>query len=223
MKELYKADFIGTIKIEDLNPVGYKISFYVSRGSENPVVIISDLPDDEFIPFLKEEIRAKKFNKTKYFSTTKIEDDKSCFAPYGYAHNQYVTSVSENLVLHFKDEFICIPYNAGGYLIPVIANVRWFVEIDETDDYIIEYEGRGSGYIKLTPKENHDVDKEFEIKIISDCGSVQDVLKVTQLGIRETFKVKEGDFILLRNQTFNVLKDGLLKQVLRKRGRANIR
>ena len=64
MKELYKADFIGTIKIEDLNPVGYKISFYVSRGSENPVVIISDLPDDEFIPFLKEEIRAKKFNKS---------------------------------------------------------------------------------------------------------------------------------------------------------------
>lgn len=75
MRELYKMEFTGTIKIEDLDPVGYKVSFNFNH-SENPLVIISDLPDEEFLPFIKEEIRTRKFHKTKYYSTSKLQSER---------------------------------------------------------------------------------------------------------------------------------------------------
>ena len=71
MRELYEMEFIGDIKIEDLDPVGYKIALNFNH-SENPVVIIADLPDEEFLPFIKEEIRSRKFQKVKYYSTSKL-------------------------------------------------------------------------------------------------------------------------------------------------------
>lgn len=71
MMDIYQAEFIGRIKIEDLDPVGYKISFYLDNP-EYPFVLIADLPDEEFIPFIKEELRRSKLVKTKYFKTTKI-------------------------------------------------------------------------------------------------------------------------------------------------------
>ena len=52
-------EYIGGLEIEDLNTVGYKISFNFDR-SEMPLVIIADLPDNEFLPFIKEELRSRK-------------------------------------------------------------------------------------------------------------------------------------------------------------------
>lgn len=75
MRELYKMEFIGEIKIEDLEPVGYKVAFNFNR-SENPVVIIADLPDEEFLPFIKEEIRSRKFHKVKYCSASKLPPEQ---------------------------------------------------------------------------------------------------------------------------------------------------
>jgi hypothetical protein len=71
MRELYEMEFVGNIKIEDLDPTGYKISFNFNQ-SENPVVIISDLPDEKFLPFIKEEIRSRKFHRVKYYSASKL-------------------------------------------------------------------------------------------------------------------------------------------------------
>jgi hypothetical protein len=59
MKDLYKMEYIGRLEIEDLYPVGYKVSFNFDR-SEMPLVIIADLPDEEFLPFIKEELRNRK-------------------------------------------------------------------------------------------------------------------------------------------------------------------
>ena len=75
MRELYEMEFIGDIKIEDLEPVGYKVAFNFNR-SENPVVIIADLPDEEFLPFIKEEIRSRKFHKVKYYSASKLPPEQ---------------------------------------------------------------------------------------------------------------------------------------------------
>ena len=75
MRELYEMEFVGEIKIEDLEPVGYKVSFNFNR-SENPVVIIADLPDEEFLPFIKEEIRSRKFHKVKYYSASKLPPEQ---------------------------------------------------------------------------------------------------------------------------------------------------
>ena len=76
MRELYEMEFVGEIKIEDLEPVGYKVSFNFNR-SENPVVIIADLPDEEFLPFIKEEIRSRKFQRVQYFGAYKLPPENS--------------------------------------------------------------------------------------------------------------------------------------------------
>ena len=75
MRELYEMEFVGEIKIENLEPVGYKVAFNFNR-SENPVVIIADLPDEEFLPFIKEEIRSRKFHKVKYYSASKLPPEQ---------------------------------------------------------------------------------------------------------------------------------------------------
>lgn len=71
MQDIYKVKFIGELKVQNLDPQGYKVSFYLDR-SENPVVIMADLPDEEFLPFIKEEIRKSKFHKVKHYLAVKI-------------------------------------------------------------------------------------------------------------------------------------------------------
>lgn len=71
MRVQYQMEFIGGIKIEDLDPVGYKVSINLDH-SENPVVLIADLPDEEFLKFIKEELRKSKFHKTKYYKAIKL-------------------------------------------------------------------------------------------------------------------------------------------------------
>jgi hypothetical protein len=71
MRELYSREFIGDIKIENLDPVGYKVSINCNK-TENPTVIISDLPDEKFLPFIKEEIRNRKFHMVNYYSASKL-------------------------------------------------------------------------------------------------------------------------------------------------------
>jgi hypothetical protein len=74
IRQLYKLEFIGEIKIEDLDPVGYKVSLNLDR-SENPLVLIADLPDDEFLEFMREEIRSRKLHKVKHYLATKVPGD----------------------------------------------------------------------------------------------------------------------------------------------------
>lgn len=71
IRQLYKMEFIGEIKIEDLDPVGYKVSLNLDR-SENPLVLIADLPDDKFLEFMREEIRSRKLHKVKHYLATKV-------------------------------------------------------------------------------------------------------------------------------------------------------
>ena len=49
MRDLYKMEYVGGLEIQNLDPVGYKVSFNFDR-SEMPLVIIADLPDEEFLP-----------------------------------------------------------------------------------------------------------------------------------------------------------------------------
>lgn len=67
----YEVEFIGKLEIEDLYPTGYKVKLYLDNDYY-PVVIISDLPDEKFIPFIKEELRSRKFHKTQYFALSKL-------------------------------------------------------------------------------------------------------------------------------------------------------
>lgn len=80
MRDLYKMEYIGGIDIESLDPVGYKVSFNLDK-SESPLVIIADLPDKEFLPFIKEELRSRKLHGVKYYNATKLppEPHNSCY------------------------------------------------------------------------------------------------------------------------------------------------
>jgi hypothetical protein len=71
MKQIYKAEFIGDIKIDKMDPVGTKISFYLNR-SENPLTIMSDLEGEDFLKFIQKELRIRRLNQTKYFKATKL-------------------------------------------------------------------------------------------------------------------------------------------------------
>ena len=71
IRELYNREYVGGLDIQYLDPTGYKVSFYLDRG-EYPLSIITDLSEEEFLPFIKEELRSIKLHKTKYFSATKL-------------------------------------------------------------------------------------------------------------------------------------------------------
>lgn len=78
IRELYKMEYIGGLEITNLDPVGYKISFNFDK-SEMPLVIIADLPDEEFLPFIKEELRSRKLHRVKYFGATKLPPEQPIF------------------------------------------------------------------------------------------------------------------------------------------------
>jgi hypothetical protein len=69
------VDFIGDIQITDLDPVGYKVALNLNHA-ENPVVYIADLPDKEFIPYIKEELRKSKLHEVKFFKAVKVQPPK---------------------------------------------------------------------------------------------------------------------------------------------------
>lgn len=75
MRDLYKSEYVGGLDIENLEPEGYKVSFNLDK-SENPLVIIADLPDEEFLPFIKEEIRKRKLHKVKHYLASKLPPEK---------------------------------------------------------------------------------------------------------------------------------------------------
>ena len=41
-----------------------------------PLVIIADLPDEEFLPFIKEELRSRKLQRVKYYNATKLPPEQ---------------------------------------------------------------------------------------------------------------------------------------------------
>ena len=56
IRDLYEREYVGGLDIQQLDPTGYKVSFYLNRG-EDPLNIITDLSEEEFLPFIKEELK----------------------------------------------------------------------------------------------------------------------------------------------------------------------
>ena len=65
------VEFIGKLTIEDLEPEGYKVQINLDN-SENPITLMADLPDDEFLCFVKEELRSRKLHRLEHFKLQKI-------------------------------------------------------------------------------------------------------------------------------------------------------
>lgn len=63
--DMYDKEYSGKLQIEKLNPIGYHVVFGLSTP-EKPLVIYAELPDEQFLKFLKEELRIKRFNLIYY-------------------------------------------------------------------------------------------------------------------------------------------------------------
>lgn len=74
MKDQLGVDFLGIIKITDLEPIGYKMEFNLDH-SENPIVLIADLPDDKFLEFVKDELRKRKMHKVDFYKALKLQSN----------------------------------------------------------------------------------------------------------------------------------------------------
>ena len=72
MKCLYNREFTGNITIKNLEPIGYQVGFEVHQY--RPLYISATLPDEEFLKFMKQELRNKAFIFARYYKTTLVPD-----------------------------------------------------------------------------------------------------------------------------------------------------
>lgn len=85
------------------------------------------------------------------------------------------------------------------------TKIKW----NEGEGYIIAtYEGSGSGSASISSDINEGIDREQTISVETTYGNEPKKadVSVKQLGMREVFKPKDGDFVLNDSGTFNVLK-----------------
>lgn len=68
--DIYKAKYIGKIKVKKLIPFGYQISLGMNTP-ECPLVIYAELKDKEFLHFLKEELRNRRLDMVSYSKLSK--------------------------------------------------------------------------------------------------------------------------------------------------------
>jgi len=66
IKSLYHKEYIAPIHIKDLE-TGYEVAF--EHIQYHPLFISAELPDNEFLKFMREELRHKSFLIAKYFQT----------------------------------------------------------------------------------------------------------------------------------------------------------
>lgn len=65
LEDIYKAKYIGKLKVTKLIPFGYQVSLGMNTP-ECPQIIYAELKDKEFLKFLREELRNKKLNMAFY-------------------------------------------------------------------------------------------------------------------------------------------------------------
>ena len=65
--DLYKAEYLGKIKIEKLKPYGYQVKLGL-QNPDSPLVIYGQLEDDAFLKFFREEMKTKSLIRTYYSS-----------------------------------------------------------------------------------------------------------------------------------------------------------
>lgn len=72
IKCLHNREFTGKITVRDLEPEGYSVGFEVIQY--RPLYISATLPDEEFLEYIKQELRNKAFIFARYYETTLIPD-----------------------------------------------------------------------------------------------------------------------------------------------------
>lgn len=70
MRSQHNREFTGKIIIKDLEPEGYSVGFEVIQY--RPLYISATLPDEEFLEYMKQELRNKAFIFARYYETSLV-------------------------------------------------------------------------------------------------------------------------------------------------------
>ena len=70
----------GKITVKDLEPEGYSVGFEVIQY--RPLYISATLPDEEFLKYMKQELRNKAFIFARYYETTLVPDSNRPLAKF---------------------------------------------------------------------------------------------------------------------------------------------
>lgn len=65
LEDIYKAKYIGKLKVTKLFPFGYQVSLGMNTP-ECPYIIYAELKDKEFLKFFREELRNRKLDMVFY-------------------------------------------------------------------------------------------------------------------------------------------------------------
>lgn len=65
MLDIYKAEYIGKMKVEKVQPFGYLIKLGLNTP-ECPYIIYAELKDKEFLEFLREQLKTMKLHMVFY-------------------------------------------------------------------------------------------------------------------------------------------------------------
>ena len=80
IRSQHNREFIGKIIIKDLKPEGYSVGFEVIQ--DRPLCISATLPDEEFLKFMKQELRNKAFIFARYYETVLVPDSNRPLAKF---------------------------------------------------------------------------------------------------------------------------------------------
>lgn len=65
MRDIYKAEYIGKMRVEKVQPYGYLIKLGLNTP-ECPYIIYAELKDKEFLEFLREQLKTMKLHMVFY-------------------------------------------------------------------------------------------------------------------------------------------------------------
>lgn len=72
IEDTYKKRYVGTLKIEKLNPIGFKVSI---GNVDKPLVISAELDEDSFIKYFIQELRTSRLHEVIYFEGVRSPDE----------------------------------------------------------------------------------------------------------------------------------------------------
>lgn len=74
--DIYNRKYIGKLNIQKLDPVGYSVKFGMDTPLQ-PITIYAELEDNEFLKFIKQEIKSRRFNLL-FYGELKLEYPYDC-------------------------------------------------------------------------------------------------------------------------------------------------
>lgn len=78
IRKVYCVDYTGTLDVEELKPVGYKVRLGI-QNSERPITIMAELPLNKFLKFFVQELRDRHLNDVHYYTGYRVPPDDQCF------------------------------------------------------------------------------------------------------------------------------------------------